>query len=104
VKCKGDWSGWQEFSKGGGAFKTAAWQRSEGKSKSGGLNEAGRRSAKREGMNLKPPVSASQAKKSPKAAARRKSFCARMSGMPGPMKDDKGRPTRKALSLRKWDC
>ena len=24
--------------------------------------------------------------------------------MPGPMKDDKGRPTRKALSLRKWDC
>ena len=47
---------------------------------------------------------AKQAKKSPKAAARRKSFCARMSGMPGPMKDDKGRPTRKALSLRKWDC
>ena len=39
-----------------------------------------------------------------KAAARRKSFCARMSGMPGPMKDEKGRPTRKALSLRKWDC
>jgi len=86
------------------AYKTPAWQRSEGQSKSGGLNEAGRRSAKRQGMNLKPPVSASQAKKSPKAAARRRSFCARMSGMPGPMKDDKGRPTRKALSLRKWDC
>jgi len=55
-------------------------------------------------MNLKPPVSAAQAKKSPKAAARRKSFCARMGGMPGPMKDSKGRPTRKALALRKWDC
>jgi hypothetical protein len=27
-----------------------------------------------------------------------------MSGMPGPMKDSKGRPTRKALALRKWDC
>jgi hypothetical protein len=27
-----------------------------------------------------------------------------MSGMPGPMKDEKGRPTRKALSLRKWNC
>jgi hypothetical protein len=27
-----------------------------------------------------------------------------MSGMPGPMEDDKGRPTRKALALRKWDC
>lgn len=28
----------------------------------------------------------------------------RMSGMPGPMKDEKGRPTRKALSLKKWNC
>lgn len=84
--------------------KTAAWQRKAGKSPTGGLNEAGRRSAKAQGMNLKPPVSAEQAKKSPKAAARRRSFCARMSNNPGPMKDEKGRPTRKALALRKWDC
>jgi len=28
----------------------------------------------------------------------------RMGGMPGPMKDEKGRPTRKALALRKWNC
>ena len=73
--------------------------------KEGGLNAKGREYVKRtEGANLKPPVSAKQAAKSPKAAARRKSFCARMSGMPGPMKDSKGRPTRKALALRKWDC
>ena len=39
-----------------------------------------------------------------KAAARRRSFCARMSGMKGPMKDEKGRPTRKAMSLRRWRC
>ena len=39
-----------------------------------------------------------------KDAARRKSFCARMSGMPGAMKDEKGRPTRKALSLKAWNC
>jgi hypothetical protein len=84
--------------------KTPAWQRKEGKNPAGGLNAKGRASAKKQGMNLKPPVSAEQAKKSPKSAARRKSFCARMSGMPGPMKDEKGRPTRKALSLRKWDC
>ena len=103
MKCKGDWSDWQMYSK-GGAAKTPAWQRKEGQNPEGGLNAAGRRSAKAEGMNLKPPVSSAQAKKSPKAAARRKSFCARMSGMPGPMKDEKGRPTRKALSLRKWDC
>ena len=71
----------------------------------GGLNEKGRQYFKqKEGANLKPPVSAKQAAKSPKAAARRKSFCARMSGVPGPMKDEKGRPTRKALALRKWDC
>jgi hypothetical protein len=84
--------------------KTAAWTRKEGKNPTGGLNAKGRASAKAQGMNLKPPVSASQAKSSPKAAARRKSFCARMGGIPGPMKDEKGRPTRKALALRKWDC
>lgn len=83
--------------------RTAAWQRKEGKNPEGGLNAKGRASAKKQGHNLKPPVSAKQAKKSPKAAARRKSFCARMSGMPGPMEKN-GKPTRKALSLRKWDC
>ena len=86
--------------------KTPAWSRKEGKSSSGGLNEKGRKSYEKEnpGSNLKPPVSKEQAKKSPKSAARRKSFCARMGGMPGPMKDDKGRPTRKKLALDKWDC
>ena len=70
----------------------------------GGLNRAGRRAInKATGSNLKRPVSAKQAKKSPKAAARRKSFCARMSGVKGPMKKN-GKPTRKALALKKWDC
>ena len=81
-----------------------AWTRKEGKNPEGGLNAKGRASLRAQGHDIKPPVSAKQAKKSPKSAARRKSFCARMSGMPGPMKDEKGRPTRKALSLRKWDC
>jgi hypothetical protein len=87
--------------------KTPAWTRKEGKAEAGGLNAKGRASYNKANPGkpgLKPPVSSEQAKKSPKAAARRKSFCARMSGMPGPMKDEKGRPTRKALSLRKWDC
>ncbi len=71
----------------------------------GGLNAKGREHFKRtEGANLKPPVSAKEASKSPTAAKRRKSFCARMSGVPGPMKDSKGKPTRKALALKKWDC
>jgi hypothetical protein len=89
----------QRFAAGGGA-----WTRKEGKNPEGGLNAKGRASLKAQGHDIKPPVSAKLAAKSPKAAARRKSFCARMSGMPGPMKDEKGRPTRKALSLRKWDC
>ena len=93
------------FAKGGLAMaEGGAWTRKEGKNPEGGLNAKGRASLKAQGHDIKPPVSAKQAKKSPKSAARRKSFCARMSGMPGPMKDDKGRPTRKALSLRKWDC
>lgn len=87
------------YAKGGGA-----WTRKEGQNPEGGLNAVGRASLKAQGHDIKPPVSAKQAKKSPKAAARRKSFCARMSGMPGPMKDESGKPTRKALSLRKWDC
>ena len=95
----------QAFAKGGLAMaEGGAWTRKEGKNPEGGLNAKGRASLRAQGHDIKPPVSAKQAKKSPKAAARRKSFCARMSGMPGPMKDEKGRPTRKALSLRKWDC
>ncbi len=81
--------------------KTPAWTRAEGQDPTGGLNAKGRASAKAEGMNLKPPA---PHPKTESDAKRRKSFCARMSGNPGPMKDEKGRPTRKALSLRKWNC
>jgi len=87
--------------------KTPAWQRKAGKSKSGGLNARGRASATRQGMNLKPPVSAKQAKKSPKAAARRKSFCARMKGMKKKLtskKTARNPNSRINKSLRKWDC
>jgi len=90
------------------AYKTSAWQRKEGKNPTGGLNRKGIEAYKRENPKSKlqmavttPP---SQLKKGSKAYNRRKSFCARMSGMPGPMKDEKGRPTRKALSLKKWNC
>ncbi len=82
----------------------AVWTRKAGQNPEGGLNAKGRASLKAQGHDIKPPVSAAQAKKSPKAAARRSSFCARMGGMPGPMTDDTGKPTRKALALRKWDC
>ena len=34
--------------------------------------------------------------------ARRVSFACRFAGMKGPMKDSKGKPTRKAIALKKW--
>lgn len=68
--------------------------RKEHKSKTGGLTVAGRKYFKnKEGANLKAPV--------PKGKnPRRVSFAARFAGMKGPMKDEKGRPTRKALALK----
>jgi hypothetical protein len=77
------------------------------KSSTGGLTQKGRDAYNRkEGSNLKAPVttSPSKLKKGSKAANRRKSFCARMSGVEGPMKKPNGEPTRKALALRKWNC
>ena len=46
----------------------------------------------------------SKLKAGSKAAKRRKSFCARMSGNKGPMKKPNGKPTPKALALRRWNC
>lgn len=77
------------------------------KSSTGGLTQKGVDAYNRKtGGNLKMAVTTppSKLKAGSKAANRRKSFCARMSGVEGPMKDDKGRPTRKALALRKWNC
>lgn len=66
-------------------------------SQGAGLTAKGRAKYNREtGSNLKAPQ--------PQGGARKNSFCARMSGMPGPMKDEKGRPTRKAASLKRWNC
>jgi hypothetical protein len=77
--------------------KNGAWQRKEGKNPSGGLNAKGRASYNREtGGHLKAPQ--------PEGGPRKRSFCARMSGVKGPMKKPNGKPTRKALALRKWKC
>ena len=73
----------------------------------GGLNRKGRADFKRtEGANLKRPVSKKQAKKSPKSAKRRKSFCARMGGMKKKHNIDCSKTPDKSIckALRKWDC
>lgn len=89
-------------------LESAAWRRSAGKSKKGGLNAKGVASYRREnpGSKLQMAVTTkpSKLKAGSKAAKRRKSFCARMGGVKGPMKKPNGKPTRKALALRKWNC
>ena len=75
--------------------KTPAWQRKAGQNPAGGLNATGRASAKAEGHNLKPPVKSGD-------NPRRASFLARMGGMPGPERDEKGQPTRLLKSLQVW--
>ena len=65
--------------------------------KGAGLTAKGREKYNREtGSNLKAPQ--------PQGGSRKDSFCARMSGMPGPLKDEKGKPTRKAAALNRWKC
>ena len=77
------------------------------KNPTGGLTQKGRDYYNRKtGGNLQAPVTTPPGKLDPdsKAAGRRRSFCARMSGNDGPMKKPNGDPTRKALALRKWNC
>ena len=87
-------------------MKTPAWQRKAGQNPAGGLNEAGRRSAKAQGMNLKPPVSKKQAAKSPKSAARRRSYCARSEGQMKMHNVDCSKTPEKRIckARRKWEC
>jgi hypothetical protein len=85
--------------------KSPAWTRKEGQNPNGGLNAAGRASAKKEGHNLKPPVKKAEAAKSKKSAARRKSYCARSAGQakmfPKAAKDPDSRLNK---ARRAWDC
>jgi hypothetical protein len=92
-------------------YKTAAWTRSAGKSKSGGLNAKGVASYRKAnpGSKLKTAVTTKPSKLDPdsKAAKRRKSFCSRMSGMKKKLTSSKTANdpnSRINKSLRKWNC
>ena len=82
------------------SYKTAAWQRKEGKSESGGLNKKGRDSYnKATGGNLKAPQ--------PEGGSRKKSFCARMRGMKKKLTSKKTAndpQSRINKALRAWNC
>jgi len=91
--------------------KTPAWQRAEGKDPKGGLNKKGVASYRRAnpGSKLQTAVTTKPSKLKPgsKAANRRKSFCARMSGMKKRLTSAKTANdpnSRINKSLRKWNC
>jgi hypothetical protein len=84
--------------------KSPAWQRAEGKDPKGGLNAKGRASAKKQGMNLKPPAPKPKTKED---KGRRASFCARMSGMKEKLTSEKTKKdpnSRINKSLKAWNC
>jgi hypothetical protein len=81
---------------------TPAWQRKEGKNPTGGLNAKGRASYNRANPG-KPGLKAPQ----PQGGPRKKSFCARMSGMKSKLTSSKTANdpnSRINKSLRKWKC
>jgi len=84
------------------------WNKVNRKDKTDGLSQKAVNAYRREnpGSKLKTAVTTkpSKLKAGSKDAKRRKSFCARMSGNKGPMKKPNGKPTPKALALRRWNC
>ena len=84
------------------------WNKVNHHDKTNGLSQKAVNAYRREhpGSKLQTAVTTKPSKLKPgsKAAKRRKSFCARMSGNKGPMKKPNGKPTPKALALRRWNC
>ena len=84
------------------------WNKVNKKDKTSGMSQKAVNAYRREnpGSKLKTAVTTKPSKLKPgsKDAKRRKSFCARMSGNKGPMKKPNGKPTPKALALRRWNC
>ena len=89
-------------------FITEDWNKVNHHDKTNGLSRKAVKAYRREhpGSKLQTAVTTKPGKLKPgsKAAKRRKSFCARMSGNKGPMKKPNGKPTPKALALRRWNC
>ena len=82
------------------------WQRKEGQSPAGGLNDKGRASLRAEGHNIKRPVTASEAEHSPEAAQRRENFRTRMCGLKHSLASPKtahNPNSRVNLALKRWD-
>jgi hypothetical protein len=87
--------------------KSPAWQRKEGKNPCGGLNKKGIASYRRENPGSTLSTAVTEKKPTGKRASRRKSFCARMSGLKSKLTSSetaKNPNSRVNKSLRKWRC
>ena len=73
-------------------------------SPTGGMTAKGVRAYRRANPGSKLKTAVTEKKPTGKRKTRKTSFCARMSGVKGPMKKPNGKPTPKALALRKWRC
>jgi len=84
------------------------WNKVNHHDRTNGLSQKAVNAYRREhpGSHLQTAVTTKPSKLKPgsKAAKRRKSFCARMRGNKGPMQKPNGKPTPKALALRRWHC
>ncbi len=86
-------------------YKTPAWQRAEGQSKSGGLSKKGIESYRRENPGSKLAMAVTEKDPSPKREARRKSFCARSAGQMKMFPEAAADPnSRLRLARKKWRC
>jgi len=91
--------------------ESPAWQRKEGKNPEGGLNTKGIKSYRRQNpgskLSLAVTTKPSKLKKGSKSWKRRRSFCARMSGMKKRLTSSKTANdpnSRINKALRKWNC
>lgn len=87
--------------------KSPAWQRSAGKSESGGLNAKGIASYRKANPGSKLSMAVTEKKPKGKRAKRRASFCRRMKGMKKKLtsaKTARDPDSRINKSLRKWNC
>lgn len=86
-------------------YKTPAWQRAEGKSKTGGLSKKGISSYRKENPGSKLAMAVTEKNPGPKRAARRKSYCARSKGQMEMYPEAAANPnSRLRLARKKWRC
>lgn len=80
------------------------WKKVNQQDRTDGMSKAAVSAYRRENPGSKLSTAVTETNPTGKRKNRRDSFCARMGGMPGPMKDKKGEDTPKAASLKRWNC